>query len=58
MAVLMDAGRRDQLEEAVGELVSGEPEQLDARVLGPMAAWDFVRPSCGDDRMARRLPTA
>lgn len=54
----MDAGRRDQLEEAVGELVSGEPEQLDARVLGPMAAWDFVRPSCGDDRMARRLPTA
>jgi hypothetical protein len=42
VAVLVDAGRRDELEEAVRQLAEEWSERATLRLLGPLAPYDFV----------------
>lgn len=42
LAVLADTGRQDDLEAAVGELAKEWEGRVDVRLLGPLAAYDFV----------------
>ena len=42
VAVLMETARQDDLERDVGELAGRWDDRVDLRVLGPLAAYDFV----------------
>jgi Gas vesicle synthesis protein GvpL/GvpF len=42
LAVLVETGRQDELEQALGELAAGWDGRVTLRLLGPMAAYDFV----------------
>lgn len=43
VAFLVDADQEEELRSVVGDLTDAASERIEVRLLGPMAAWDFVR---------------